>query len=58
MYYDIIPDAKEIADAYGITAFPVTIVIDKNGTITNTISYTVFSEFPDEMITYRLIKKD
>lgn len=58
MYYDFVTGAKEIAKQLDITAFPVTLTVGKDGKITQVILYTKSFEFPDELITYRLIKAE
>jgi thiol-disulfide isomerase/thioredoxin len=53
---DILPNAKEIAAEYNISSYPVTLVIDDAGIVRYTIPYTEFRMYPDQPITYKLIK--
>ena len=58
MYYDIVPGASEFVDLLDITGFPVTLAVGKDGKITNVILYISMAQYPDEMITYRLVKAE
>jgi thiol-disulfide isomerase/thioredoxin len=58
IYYDFIPGATGIIDQLNIKAFPITLTVGKDGRITRVILYTKSFQFPDELITYRLIKAE
>jgi peroxiredoxin len=58
IYFDFIPGSIEVIDKLNITAFPVTLLVGKDGKITRVILYTKSFQFPDELITYRLIKAE
>jgi thiol-disulfide isomerase/thioredoxin len=58
IYYDFVPGATDIIDQLNIKAFPVTLTVGKDGKITRVILYTKSFQFPDELITYRLIKAE
>jgi len=58
MYYDIVPGANEIIDSLKIKAFPVTLIVGEDGKVTNAILFTKLFKYPDEMITYRVIKAE
>ena len=58
IYYDFVPGSTDIIDQLNIKAFPVTLTVGKDGKITRVILYTKSFQFPDELITYRLIKAE
>jgi peroxiredoxin len=58
IYYDFVPGATQIIDQLNITAFPVTLLVGKDGKVTRVIPYTKSFQFPDELITYHLIKAE
>jgi thiol-disulfide isomerase/thioredoxin len=58
IHYDFVLGATEIIDQLNIKAFPVTLTVGKDGKITRVILYIKSFQYPDEMITYRLIKAE
>lgn len=60
MRYEVIPGGKELAGALGVTAYPVTLVMevmDGKAIVRYAVGYTKLMLYPEEPATYMLIKK-
>ncbi|MBS1555220.1 MAG: TlpA family protein disulfide reductase [Bacteroidetes bacterium] len=58
MFYDVVPDSENIISELNINAFPVTLTVGRDGKVSKVILYTKLAQFPDEMVTYRLISAE